>query len=291
MAAGFAELLAPAAVEALLHLPGTVVVDASYRLGDPAWGREAFGAGHLPGARFVGVDGELAEPPVTSPDARPGTHPGGRHPRPSVVRLGRTTRRLGIDDASTVVVTDQRSSLSAAWLAWLLRDAGFTGRVVVLDGGMAAWRRAGLPTATDLLPDGAGTFVPRPGHLPVLAADDVEAHLASGRRLVDVRAAERFAGRSEPVDPVAGHVPGATNLPATTLQADDGTFLPPDALARALDGLAPGDALMCGSGLTASQVLLAAASTGLDGMVLHAGSWSDWISGPTRPVAADSAAG
>ena len=289
MATPYAELVAPADVATLLGSPSLsralVVVDARYWLGQHGRGLAAFEAGHLPGARFVDVDAELAESPATSAEARPGTHPGGRHPRPTAQRLAGAVRRLGIDADSTVLVHEQQGSLSAAWFVWLLRDAGFTGRLLVLDGGFAAWQRSGGAVSTDVLPDAEGTFVPRPGHLPILDADEVPAWIAAGHQVVDVRAAERFRGESEPVDPVAGHIPGAKNLPLSELQNPDGTFLSSDDLARRMAFLSAGDALSCGSGLTASLVFLAASVAGVDGLRLYPGSWSDWISDPTRPVA------
>ena len=122
-------------------------------------------------------------------------------------------------------------------------------------------------------------------HFLILDADEVPAWIAAGHQVVDVRAAERFRGESEPVDPVAGHIPGAKNLPLSELQNPDGTFLSSDELARRMAFLSAGDALSCGSGLTASLVFLAASVAGVDGLRLYPGSWSDWISDPTRPVA------
>lgn len=260
-----------------------VLVDARFWLGQHGRGRAAYEAGHIPGARFVDVDEELAEP-ARGDGIRPGTSARGRHPRPSAERLTGAVGRLGINDDSSVVVYDQGTSLAAAWFRWLLRDAGQL-NIRVLDGGFAAWQAAGGAVSTDDPADGTGSFVPQPGQLPALTVDEVPGFLAAGHQLVDVRAAERFRGETEPVDPIAGHIPGASNLPASTLQQADGRFLPAADLRVHLSGIAAGDAFSCGSGLTASQALLAAESAGIDGLAIYPGSWSEWIADPARPVA------
>lgn len=253
-----------------------VVIDVRYQLGQPGWGREQYRAGHIPGAHFVDVETELS---AHRPDGA-----GGRHPLPDAQDFQRVMRRCGVGADSTVVVVDQGTMLAAGRLWWLLRHHGHEA-VRVLDGGMQAWSEAGGAVTTVAPQADSGDFVAVPGELPTVDAARIPALLAEGHRLVDVRAAERFRGDSEPIDPVAGHIPGAVNLPASALMAPDGGFLPVAALRELLSGLEAGDAVSCGSGLTASQVLLAAEAAGLRGLALYPGSWSDWITDPGRPVA------
>ncbi|GAA1396740.1 sulfurtransferase [Luteococcus peritonei] len=261
----------------LLDRQDLVLIDVRYRLGSPGWGREQYLAGHLPGAVFVDVDEELSAPVAAD-------RVGGRHPLPAHADFQASMRRCGVRTDSHVVVCDQANSLAAARLWWLLRHHGHE-RVQVLDGGVEAWRAAGGELTTELPAPETGDVVAQPGRLPLATADELPGLMEQGRHVVDVRAAERFRGESEPIDPVAGHIPGALNLPATTLQQSDGRFLPPGELRQRLEVLRPGDVTSCGSGLTASQVQLGAAAAGIGGLVLYAGSWSDWVSDPTRPVA------
>lgn len=254
-----------------------IVLDVRFALGQPGWGRARFEAGHIPGARFVDVDDDLAQHPRED-------RVGGRHPLPTREDFAATLRRLGVSHDSSIVVLDQSTSLSAARAWWMLRDAGVPD-VRVLDGGMAAWVDAGLPVTTQETPD------PEPGDveaglplLPVVDADGVAALLEVGYRVFDVRAEERFRGEVEPIDPVAGHIPGALNLPATLFLAD-GRFLPAPALRELVADVRPGDAVSCGSGITACQALLALDVAGVEDVQLYAGSWSDWISDPSRPIA------
>lgn len=256
-----------------------VALDVRYQLGQPGWGREQYKAGHLSGAHFIDVETELSA-----------HHPqglGGRHPLPSAAALQTVLRRCGVHDDSTVVVLDQGTMLAAGRLWWLLRHHGSSQgheSVRVLDGGMTAWLAAGGEVTTDPTPAGDGDVVLGPGRMPTVDADELPEALAQGHRLFDVRAAERFRGEVEPIDPVAGHIPGARNLPAASLLADAGGFLPVAELRCALAEVQPGDVLSCGSGLTASQVALACEAVGTAGVAIYPGSWSDWIIDPTRPV-------
>ena len=255
-----------------------VVLDVRFQLGRPDWGREQFDAGHIAGARFVDVDTDLAVHPRED-------RAGGRHPLPSREVFAATLRRLGLSTDSSVVVLDQASSLSAARAWWMLRDAGIA-NVRVLDGGLAAWDAEGLPLTSEPTPEPeAGDLAVNPPILPVVDADGVAALLDAGGTVFDVRAPERFRGDVEPIDPVAGHIPGATNLPASTLQDSAGHYRPAAELRELVAGVQPGDAVSCGSGITACQALLAFEAAGLSGVQLYAGSWSDWISDPTRPIA------
>ncbi|SDE38208.1 sulfurtransferase [Auraticoccus monumenti] len=264
-----------------LDQPGAdrpLVLDARYDLMGPD-GAGAFAEGHVPGARWVDVEDGLS---ATGERARGG---GGRHPLPRPEVFEQAVRRVGLDRGRPVVAMDGGHLLGAARLWWLLRDAGHDA-VRVLDGGFAAWRDAGLPVETGPgTPPAPGDFVAGPPRLPVVDAEGVAGALAGGVQVVDVRAAPRYRGEQEPIDPVAGHVPGAVNLPSSRLLGEDGRLLPAGPLHEVVADVAPGAVLYCGSGLTASQAVLALAETGREDGVLYAGSWSDWISDPTRPVA------
>ncbi len=252
--------------------PPPTLLDVRWSLGATD-GEEQYLAGHLPGAAYVDLDTELAGPPGR----------GGRHPLPSAEVVTGAMQRAGVRSDRKVVAYDAGPGFSAARAWWVLTDAGHPD-VVVLNGGLAAWRGAGLPIETGDVAAVPGDFVAVPGHRSVLDAEGVRQHLASGRDLYDVRAADRFAGLNETVDPVAGHIPGARNLPIGTLTGPDG-FRPVDELAASFASAQPGDALSCGSGITASAAMLAAEASGLTGLALYAGSWSDWITDPNRPVA------
>lgn len=255
-----------------------IILDARWYLTDESQGRREYQASHLPGSLFVDVATVASTPP--RPDGV-----GGRHPLPDRDQLQSDLRQLGLSLDSPVVVLDQRASLGAARVWWVLRNAGLT-RVRVLDGGFAAWVAAGGEVTDEPTP------APQPSDvvldrdvMPTLDAAEVQRALDSGHQIVDVRASDRFAGRNESIDPIAGHIPGARNLPATDLQREDGTFRSADEIRSLLGGLGAGDAFSCGSGITASQALLAAETAGVTGMAIYPGSWSDWISDPDRPVA------
>jgi thiosulfate/3-mercaptopyruvate sulfurtransferase len=250
-----------------------------------AGGRERYEAGHLPDAAYVDLDDDLAEPPGR----------GGRHPLPSPARFTAAMQRAGVRNGSTVVVYDDGPATAAARLWWLLRDHGHDD-VLVLDGGLAAWTAARRPVSTQPVTPTRGDWVGSPGHLPTVDADGA-AEVARSGVLVDVRAGERFRGEREPIDPVAGHIPGAVNVPLAELTDEVGRFLPTDALARhfaAHLGTAGGAgtsapvAAYCGSGVTACQTLLALRLAGrapdLEA-ALYPGSWSEWITDPARPFA------
>lgn len=239
-------------------------------------------AGHIPGAVFVDMKTALSDPPA--PD---GT--GGRHPMPSVQTAARAFRAAGLSSDHHVVVYDGSTSLSAARAWWLLTYFGKTD-VRVLNGGYAAWVRAGLPTETEVPEVAAGDLVLSPGGRRLLDADGVE-HYLDRHQVVDSRAPERFRGEHEPVDPVAGHIPGAINIPALQNIDEDGRFLPADDLelrftARGIQGDRR-TAIYCGSGAQACHMALAMeiAEVGHFDPAVYIGSWSDWISDPDRPVA------
>ena len=264
----------------LLHQDSTpVVADVRWTLGGPP-GLPEFEAGHIPGAQWVDLENELSAPPHG---------PGGRHPLPAVEVFERAMRRIGVSSGRSVVVYDAASALAASRLWWMLTDAGHED-VRVLNGGWAAWRAAQLPVeAGAARAVSPGDFTARLGQRRLYVADEVMVALAAPDPavVVDVRAAERYSGETEPMDPVAGHIPGAVNLPSTANLDASGRFLTPEVLAErfAAARVDTSSIVYCGSGITAAHTLLALAHAGLGDGGLYAGSWSDWISDPARPVA------
>jgi thiosulfate/3-mercaptopyruvate sulfurtransferase len=268
-----------------------VVLDVRWRLGGPP-GRADHAAGHVPGAVFVDLDTELAAPPGT----------GGRHPLPEPSRLEEVLRRAGISEGSRVVAYDHADGSVAARAWWLLRWAGLSAdHVAVLDGGWAAWREEGLPVSTEEPAPEPGDVVVRPGGMPVLDADGAAALARSGV-LLDARAGERYRGEAEPVDPRAGHIPGARSAPSAGNAGHDGRWQEPEDLAERFRelGVEPGSGpeavgAYCGSGVTASSLVLALEYAGLTApekpAALYAGSWSDWSTDPDRPAATGPEAG
>jgi thiosulfate/3-mercaptopyruvate sulfurtransferase len=253
-----------------------VLLDVRWNLGGPP-GLDEYRLGHLEHARFVDLDVDLAAPPG------PGR---GRHPLPDATAFEAAMRRCGVNDDSAVVVYDAGGGLSAARAWWLLRHAGHDD-VRLLDGGVAAWTAAALPLTTTAPPDAAGTMRVRPGGMPVLDATSAAA-LARAGVLLDARAGERYRGEVEPVDTVAGHIPGARSAPTAANLGGAGTFLSGAALRDRFEsmGAAAGVAVgaYCGSGVTAAHEVLALALAGIPA-ALYPGSWSEWISDASRPVA------
>ncbi|HEX5598046.1 MAG TPA: sulfurtransferase [Micromonosporaceae bacterium] len=253
------------------------LLDTRWRLSGPP-GRDDYAAGHLPGAVFLDLDAELSGPPG----------PGGRHPLPDPAGLQRALRRAGVRNDHPVVIYDDGDGPPAARAWWTLRWAGHRA-VRVLDGGYPAWRAAGQPVTTEVPVPVPGDMTVRPGGLPVLDAEAAAALVAAGGVLLDVRAAPRYRGEVEPVDPVAGHIPGAVNVPTTEHVDATGRLRSADALrARfAQVGVEPGVRVgaYCGSGVTAAHTVLALHVAGRTDAALYVGSWSDWITDPTRPVA------
>lgn len=252
------------------------LLDVRWQLGGPP-GVEAYRAGHLPGAVFVDLNTELAATP--SPQE-------GRHPLPDVADLQAAARRWGLRAGAPVVVYDDGPGTSAARAWWLLRWAGVED-VRILDGGLAAWRDQGGPVVTDEPHPEPGDVVLSGGHLPVVDADAVADRARDGL-VLDARAAERYRGEVEPVDPRAGHIPGAVSAPTTGNVGADGRFLPTDALTArfaALGAQAGAEVTVyCGSGVTAAHQAAALTMAGFT-PVLYPGSWSQWSSDPDRPVA------
>jgi thiosulfate/3-mercaptopyruvate sulfurtransferase len=268
--------LVPAAELAAALAAGEVtVLDVRYQLGRSD-GHEQFLAGHVPGAAFVDLPVDLADPPSDPVDTR------GRHPLPDPERFAAAMRRAGVRADRPVVVYDDWSSMAATRAWWLLRFHGHRD-VRVLDGGWSHWVRTG-PVETGEPARAPGDFRPDPGHLPLVDADGA-ARLARHGVLLDARAAERFRGEVEPVDPVAGHVPGARSLPTTSHLAD-GRFRPVAGLEE-LYATLPADAEVgayCGSGVTATHTVFALHLLGRSAALFPA-SWSGWVADPARPVA------
>lgn len=260
---------------------GLVLVDCRFNLLKPEAGRAIWLEGHIPGAFHADLDRDLSAP--RRPDS-------GRHPLPEPGQLRALFSCYGIGQDTEVVAYDDGGGALAARLWWLLRWMGHA-RVRLLDGGFAAWQAAGLPVSRDEPAPGSGRFEGRPGHMPVRDARQVAEGLAAGTlSLLDARAEERFLGRVEPIDPVAGHVPGAVNVPFSGNLTADNRFQPGESLARRYAPLVAGRepagiVCMCGSGVTACHGIFALELAGMPGAALYPGSWSEWIRSPDRPVA------
>jgi thiosulfate/3-mercaptopyruvate sulfurtransferase len=263
-------------LHARLDDPAVVIIDARFNLFDVDEGRASYLQAHIPGAVYAHLDTDLSGPPVT--DA-------GRHPLPSPQALQALFSRLGVAADSQVVAYDQRDGVLAARVWWLLRYMGHQA-VAVLDGGWKAWTDAGYASVDGEQTRSASDFHGSPRRDWLITVDQVPA----ARLLIDARDARRYRGEQEPLDPVAGHIPGAVNrFHGENLDAD-GRFLRPRELARSFADLLAGtpmeDAVYyCGSGVTACHGLLAACHAGLADGRLYAGSWSEWCSDPDRPVA------
>jgi thiosulfate/3-mercaptopyruvate sulfurtransferase len=254
-----------------------VLLDVRWALGDDQ-GREKYLAGHLPGAVFVDLETELADPPTAAE---------GRHPLPSLQRLQTCTRRWGIRNGDAVVAYDATGGLAAARAWWLLRWGGLTD-VRLLDGGLDAWVAAGGALETgDVVPDACDVILTG-GGMPVLSIDEAAALPGAGGVLLDARAGERYRGEVEPIDPRAGHVPGAVSAPTTENLGPDGRFRSDGELAErfAALGAVPGATVgvYCGSGVTAAHEVAALAAAGVEA-ALWPGSWSQWSADPERPAA------
>ena len=276
----YTTLIETAALADLLADPSLAIVDCRFDLKDTSAGERAYGASHIPGAVYAHVDRDLSA-------EKTGTN--GRHPLPDVQTFAATLGRLGIDAGMQVVVYDQDAGGFAGRLWWMLRWLGHDG-VALLNGGFAKWVAEDRPTRAGVETRARRVFVPHPQPQMVATAADVAA-LAGNRdwRLLDARAPERYRGEVEPVDKVAGHIPGAINVPFLENLDSSGTFKSAADLAarfRQASGPTPPDHLIvyCGSGVTACQNLVAMEHAGLKGAKLYAGSWSEWSSDPSRPI-------
>lgn len=265
------------ALRARLNDPDLRLVDVRTVLGRPGAGRASFDAGHLPGAAYLDLEDDLSGPI--------GDH-GGRHPLPEVAAMAATLGAIGIGAGHHVVAYDDGDAMVAGRLWWTLRWLGHDA-VQVLDGGFAAWAAAGGPVSTEPSAHPPVRFDPRPRPEMLVDRADVLAGLGDPDRvLVDARGAERYRGDVEPLDPRAGHVPGAVNYPYAQ-NLEGGRFRSPEALRERFAPLADAREVVvyCGSGVSAAHDLMALEAAGIRGAKLYVGSWSDWVSHPDAPVA------
>lgn len=268
--------------------PRLLVFDCRYELARPAAGREAWTRGHLPGAVHVDLHHDLAGP--TTPRT-------GRHPLPDPRDFAARLRAWGVDDDSLLVAYDDSTGMWAARFWWMTAKWLGHRNVAVLDGGMRRWQELGLAVTVDPSPARvAGNFTGTVNDRAWVGIDTAQsAALDPAHRVIDARAPERYRGEVEPIDPVAGHVPGAVNHPTAAVAGPDGRLLPAAELRAAfkqtLGTVPPASAItMCGSGVTACHLLLALERAGLPGARLFVGSWSEWSRDPSRQVARGEAA-
>ena len=260
-----------------------VILDCRHDLMNPAFGRSAYAESHIPGARFISIDDDLADHAATVAGGR------GRHPLPTPVALAAAFSRLGVDAAKQVVLYDSASGSYAARAWWCLRWLGHRA-VAVLDGGIQPWQTEGRPLNAATPSWSATHFQAQPNNAMKVEAVTVLARIgAADACIVDARAPERYNGSTEPIDPVAGHIPGARNRFWKQNIAADGRFKPAAQLQSEwqtlLAGLAPAQVMhQCGSGVTACHNLLALELAGLGGGTLYPGSWSEWCADSARPV-------
>jgi thiosulfate/3-mercaptopyruvate sulfurtransferase len=276
-------LISTTQLASMLRDANVVIVDSRHDLMNPSYGRDAYATSHIPGAIFMSIDDDLAS-------AITGTN--GRHPLPTPEAFAKMLGEKGINNANKIVVYDQGTSMFVGRLWWMLKWLGHDD-VYVLDGGFAQWEKEHRATQSDVQTRAATTFKIGASGVRDEMRVTVEETLASigkpNRRIIDARAAERYRGEVEPVDPVAGHIPGAMNR-AFGNNLQDGKFKSPEALRAEFEtllaGRAPCDIIhQCGSGVSAISNLIAMEHAGLSGSKLYAGSWSEWCADPTRPVA------
>lgn len=280
----YATLIQPEELAEYLADPQWVIFDCRFTLTDPSAGRHAYTQGHIPGAYYVDLNEDLSSP--LTPNS-------GRHPLPYPDALADKLGAWGVNDSTQVVVYDASSGAIGARLWWLLRWLGHT-QSALLNGGFARWQRENRPVFTNVPPLIPTLFHTRLDSAPCVDAAFVERMLNDKQyALIDARAEERFSGEVEPLDKVAGHIPGAVNMPFEDNLAMNGSFLSIAELhamySNKLRGMDPQNVVhMCGSGVTACHNILAMEHAGLHGARLYAGSWSEWITDSTRPIAAGS---
>lgn len=273
-------VVSSALLAAHLDDPDWRVFDCRHQLSDPDAGARAYAQGHLPGARFLHLDGDLSGP-------RDGSN--GRHPLPDPALLAARLGALGVGHETQVVAYDDSGGMIAGRLWWLLRWLGHD-RVAVLDGGINRWLAEGRPLSTEIPEITAASFVATPRDW-VATTQEVLADVCNGQFcLIDARSPDRFRGENETLDPVGGHIPGARNRFFRDNLDSDGCFrsvadLRHELLALLADNEPKQAVMSCGSGVTACHNLLAMELAGLHGARLYAGSWSEWCSDPSRPVA------
>jgi thiosulfate/3-mercaptopyruvate sulfurtransferase len=278
--APFTTLIDAATLSRNLGRSDLVLFDCRFELGNPQWGEREYDAAHLPGAHYLHLDRDLSSPVGAAT---------GRHPLPDPQDFARTLAARGVGADCQLIAYDQGNGVYASRLWWLARWIGL-GHVAVLDGGMAAWRSAGLPLTQDVPAATPRNLLARVDEHAWLSAQAVDAtRRQPGTLLIDARGADRFAGRNETIDPVAGHVPGARNHPFAGNLGVDGRFLSAEQLRSrwsVILGSLPASSVvaMCGSGVSACHNLLALEHAGLSGARLYPGSWSEWIRDPSRPI-------
>ncbi len=278
-----AQLITAEHLQSRLQEPNLVVLDCRFALDDPTYGARSYGDGHIPGARFADLEHDLSGPKTKGVT--------GRHPLPEAAAMVNSLRAWGINNDSTVVLYDDGPGAFAARAWWLLTWLGKRDGVFLLDGGLKAWKDAGQALDANKPAGQAGSFTGQPDASLLLAAAQLQQRLGSAElTLLDARALPRFRGEVEPLDPVAGHIPGAQCAVFTDNLGNDGRFLPAEQLrARfdALRGARPVEELVayCGSGVTACHNLFAMSLAGYPLAPLYAGSWSEWVTDPARPVA------
>ena len=262
--------------------PEWIVFDCRFALDKPEQGAKEYKEAHIPGARYADLDRDLSDPKQDTT---------GRHPLPSSNVFMAWLRENGVNSNSQVVVYDANSGMFASRLWWMLRWVGHQ-NVAVLDGGWPAWQAGGYPTSTDIPQPRSGDFKGRPDNRMWVSTGDIEGVVMSkvdSTKIVDARIEPRFKGEVEPIDPVAGHIPGAENYPCIRNIDEHGYFLSSEHLRSNLstifDECDPKDIInMCGSGVTACRNILAMEIGGWPGTRLYVGSWSEWITDPKRPI-------
>lgn len=273
----FTTLIQPSDLELLREDDTVRIVDCRFSLGDVDAGQRAYAEAHIPGAVYAHLDKHLSGTII------PGKT--GRHPLPSIDALADYLGSIGIDSDVAVVAYDDAGGAFAARLWWLLKWMGHD-KVAVLDGGWSRWQDEGRATVSGKATYAARTFTPNVKSGIVVDAHEVARVIRKGGgSLIDARSPERYAGTVEPIDPVAGHIPGAVNCPYAVSLSDDGRFLPDDELRRVLAPHVSDETVVyCGSGVTAAHLVLASVHAGLPMPRLYPGSWSEWITDPDRPV-------
>lgn len=270
-----AQLITPPQLTERLGSPGLVILDCRFALEDPDYGQRSYAEGHIEGAHFADLERDLSGPVIKGRS--------GRHPLPDPQRLVERLRAWGVDNDSQVVLYDDGPGAYAARAWWLLAWLGKRDAVFLLDGGLKAWHAAHLPLSLDPPPQREGSFAGEPDLALLIDAEQLANRLdAPDLTLIDARALPRFRGEVEPIDPVAGHIPGAQCATFTDNLGADGRFLPPEQLRQRFDqklaGRAPQQLVAyCGSGVTACHNLFALALAGYPLGRLYAGSWSEWI--------------
>ncbi|MBI3149673.1 MAG: sulfurtransferase [Betaproteobacteria bacterium] len=279
MTPSFETLIAPETLAPMLAHDELVILDCRHSLADLGMGERAYAKSHIPGAHFFHLDRDLSGPMNGG---------NGRHPLPARDLMAERFARVGIDPRTQVVAYDQDTGAMAARAWWMLRWLGHQ-HVAILDGGLSAWVEAGLPLTTTVPETLRRDFRAQPGDLPMVAAEVLALLDDAASCLIDARAADRFRGENETLDPVAGHIPGALNRHFGLNLGADGRFKSPACLRaeylELLAGRSPNRVVhQCGSGVTACHNLLAMEAAGLRGSRLYAGSWSEWITDPRRPI-------